>query len=818
MLFQFLLATCLVIQACWATPLTPRITGGNDATPGQFPYQVSVQWGIPPFVQYRHVCGGSLITDNYVLTAGHCVLKIGKLKVAVGKHYLATVENTEQDVEVSQTIVHSGYKGGVAQHDIALLKLKTPLTLNKRVAPLELPVQDQVQTGYVVLSGWGSVSRSILPVLPKVLQTATLPLLENDECLAQLQSVKSIGKKPQLFPTQVCTGAGEKSNLSACSGDSGGPLVQYIDSKPVQVGIVSWGILPCGHGMPSVYTRVASYADWINKHVKENLDADQTINMMKLIVFVALFVAVYAEKPYLGFNLPLFEPRITGGSNANQNEFPYQVSLQWGLTSSKLKHFCGGSILNERWILTAGHCVLAVPSIGSFVVKAGKHNIANTESGEQQRLVIKQIVHENYRGGVNPYDIALLKLNAPLNLNSIVSPIKLPKSGSIPSGNSILSGWGSVSTSSIAQMPDILQKATLPLIDINTCRQALNNVVGTTPIHETNVCTGPLTGGYSACSGDSGGPLAIKSGSNSEIIGVVSWGIIPCGTRGAPSVYTRVSAFNSWIENKINKIPQRSLMLAQRPIRIVGGKDSEKGLYPWQLSIHWGDPLRKLPPRHICGGSLLTAGWVLTAGHCKTLAPKRGEFLILAGKHKLGVLEDTEQSRKVIETFVYPLYNGSVAPYDIALMKLESPFELNPFVSTVLLPYPETIPEGEAIITGWGSISRTKLPKNPEILQSAMLPILDYDLCKRTLDKSLRHEGRNPLHSTNICTGPLDGSLSACKGDSGGPLVSLNAFGQAEIIGIVSWGLFPCGGKNAPSVYTRVSSYITWITWLMLNH
>ncbi|XP_014606685.1 PREDICTED: trypsin-1-like [Polistes canadensis] len=274
--------------------------------------------------------------------------------------------------------------------------------------------------------------------------------------------------------------------------------------------------------------------------------------MMKLIVFAALFVAAIAEKPYLGFNLPIFSTRITGGTDANKNEFPYQVSLQYGLSSSSLKHFCGGSILNEQWILTAGHCALAVPSFGIFAVKAGKHNIAHTESGEQQRIVVKQIVHENYLGDVNPYDIALLKLNAPLNFNSVVSPIKLPAAGSIPTGTSVLSGWGSISTSSIAEMPDILQKANLPLIDISTCRQAMNKVIGSTPLHETNVCTGPLTGGYSACSGDSGGPLAIKSAANGvEVIGVVSWGVIPCGTRGAPSVYTRVSAFNSWIENKI---------------------------------------------------------------------------------------------------------------------------------------------------------------------------------------------------------------------------------------------------------------------------
>ncbi|KAG7188821.1 hypothetical protein KM043_008430 [Ampulex compressa] len=265
-------------------------------------------------------------------------------------------------------------------------------------------------------------------------------------------------------------------------------------------------------------------------------------------------------------------------------------------------------------------------------------------------------------------------------------------------------------------------------------------------------------------------------------------------------------------------LTRKPSMLAQRATRIVGGKNAEKGRHPWQISIHWGDRSRGIPPRHVCGGSLLTAGWILTAGHCKTLAPRKGEFLALAGKYKLGVLEDTEQSRLVDKVYVHPTYNGTVAPYDIALMKLKDPFELNPFVSTVLLPYPEIVPNGEAMLTGWGSIGRTRAQESPEILQAATLPLIDYDLCKRVLDETLRNKQVNPLHPTNVCTGPLDGSLSACKGDSGGPLISLNAFGQAEVIGIVSWGLFPCGGKNAPSVYTRVSAFVTWITVIMLNH
>ncbi|XP_076168797.1 trypsin [Ptiloglossa arizonensis] len=269
---------------------------------------------------------------------------------------------------------------------------------------------------------------------------------------------------------------------------------------------------------------------------------------------------------------------------------------------------------------------------------------------------------------------------------------------------------------------------------------------------------------------------------------------------------------------EMDEMATKSAMLAQRPTRIVGGKDAEKGLYPWQLSVQWGDRERNVSLRHVCGGSLLTAGWVLTAGHCKTLAPLRGEFVVLAGKHKLGVPEDTEQSRMVARVFVHPQYDGTVAPYDIALMKLEQPFELNPFVSTVSLPYPDSVPSGEVMLTGWGSIGRTRASESPEVLQAATIPIVDYDLCKLTLDKTLKGKEKNPLHPTNVCTGPLDGSLSACRGDSGGPLVRRNAFDEAEVVGIVSWGLFPCGAKNGPSVYTRVSAFVTWIVVIMYNY
>ncbi|KAJ8668204.1 hypothetical protein QAD02_009867 [Eretmocerus hayati] len=281
----------------------------------------------------------------------------------------------------------------------------------------------------------------------------------------------------------------------------------------------------------------------------------------KLTIICALLTTVLARQPPIGVGLRLPSPswstgsqsgRIVGGQDADEGEFPHQVSLQYGF-GSFLSHLCGGSIINDRWILTAAHCPEAVPGQQIFV-KAGKHFIhEDNEAHEQIAKVSKSIVHEKYPGGVAPYDIALLKLESPLKFNKFVKPIALPKKNSQVEGEVILSGWGSVAPSGFGT-PNNLQKANLPVVNFESCKEALISVLGqSSPLETSNVCTGPLTGGVSACSGDSGGPL-IKVGNDgkSEVIGIVSWGIIPCGSLGAPSVYTGVSSYIDWIEKTIS--------------------------------------------------------------------------------------------------------------------------------------------------------------------------------------------------------------------------------------------------------------------------
>nr|XP_015839971.1 PREDICTED: transmembrane protease serine 9 [Tribolium castaneum] len=580
-------------------------------------------------------------------------------------------------------------------------------------------------------------------------------------------------------------------------------------------------------------------------------------------VFFLFLTSLLVTNAHVQVFKPQIDVRIVGGHATTIEEHPHQVSVIY-IDS----HYCGGSIIHTRFILTAAHCTYQLTA-EDLLVRAGSTMV---NSGGQVRGVAQIFQHKNFDIDTYDYDISVLKLSESLVLGSGVAVIPLPEDGSTVPGDLLgtATGWGRLSEN--GPLPVELQEVDLPTIQDNVCALMYGD-----RLTERMFCAGYPKGQKDTCQGDSGGPYEYEQ----MLIGITSWGD-GCGAANSPGVYTRVSYFIQYIDDIIKNNIHGDLKMPTIDVRIIGGHAVDIEDYPYQVSIMYIDshmcggsliqpnliltaahciedkrvsyeinqskPLYKrrifnfLPKPamlpliilalvitvngaphfdgrivggrtatieeypyqvslhyygfHICGGSIISPVYVITAAHCTN-----GNFdMALTVRAGSSAPNRGGQEITVKKVYQNPLFTVKTMDYDISVLHLFNSIDFSLSALPIgLAPRNYKVSLGTNVtVTGWGLLAEEG--ESPDQLQVVEIPYITNEKCQKAYEKE-----EMTISERMLCAQAEFGGKDSCQGDSGGPLVA-----DGLLVGIVSWG-FGCARPEYPGVYSRISEFRDFI-------
>ncbi|KAL9701985.1 hypothetical protein quinque_005426 [Culex quinquefasciatus] len=453
-----------------------RIVGGQNASPGQFPYQAAVLTDIAGGIG---LCGGVLISSNFILTAAVCVDGASEGTVILGAQNLQNENEAGQvriDFSSSDIRVHEQYLEFIFRHNIAVVRLPTPAPMTDRIQPARLPAVTDSRTFAgmaATVSGFGRTSDASTS-FSDVLRYVFNPILTNADCGAGWWGDLIDGQK-------LCL-----SNVNGrgpCVGDDGGPLTILEGGQTLLVGVHSFGsVLGCEVNWPAVFQ-------------------DQQI----LNSEAALLISGGSK--------------ISSGSIALTQQFPHQAAILINFPDGS-GTLCGGTIISSTFILTAAHCL---DGAIDAVVVVGTNTISIPSDAQAVEIDVTfhdMLVHPKYDPVDVLNDIAILRLTKALIFTDKIQPIRFPSRREaqvdLVNLDATVSGWGALSGDEFAEISDTLKLelryVSNPVISNAVCGKVFQDM-----IHDFHVCVSG-DNGRNACQGDSGGPLSASMGGKTTLV------------------------------------------------------------------------------------------------------------------------------------------------------------------------------------------------------------------------------------------------------------------------------------------------------------
>ncbi|XP_061181074.1 transmembrane protease serine 9-like [Saccostrea echinata] len=545
--------------------------------------------------------------------------------------------------------------------------------------------------------------------------------------------------------------------------------------------------------------------------------------------------------------------RIMGGMSARKGSWPWMVSVYFIPFRQSV---CGGVLIDNAWFLTAAHCFDPPLSAEKefMIIRLGLHNVTspmNRNSVEQQRKVQQIFKYPGY--GTNfsfPFDndIALVKLNYPVETTDYVSPLCLPNEVERNKTRCVVTGWGIKRTPNASNpnepdpmaWPDNLQQATVPLIEYGECKAKEGYIGKLTP---NMLCAGYREGHVDTCNGDSGGPLQCMREGVWHVTGITSWGgktYRECAEADQPGVYTKVLSYREWIlttmynnngpfltghsylaypccimlflailafvafDPALGSLPNNTgcgvpHYKPNSPVkRVVGGEQVAPNSWPWMALLKFDGHLT-------CGGTVVRNDnntlVIITSAACVdgTLADEtRWQVRLGVFSRASAIFEPYYQEFRVKKIVQHPDYQPSTFSNDIALMFVDGVIQETEGVSPACVTREMYSPGENCVTLGWGVTSQGG--ETTDRLQQVFKPILGADTCLQQLSNLFNRV-------TMLCAGRDEGGAGACTRDTGGPLLCKRN-DVWYLTGIVSWG-FGCGTAGLPPVYTHVFEYVT---------